>query len=227
MFDKLAILKNKGYFPDAILDIGSFHGHWTNSMLSIYSDCKYFLFEAINYGQLSRYNDNTNIKTFNVILNNKIDDIDWYEMQNTGDSMFREKTHFFENCNIIKRQTIDLNTHIRNTGILQDAKNILIKIDCQGAEIPILQGASDILDRTDFIILEMPLFGQYNEGVPNFLEHIQYMDSIGFISYDIIDMHYINGFNMQIDMLAKYNCCVRCNYQLSIENICYIKLKTI
>ena len=27
------------------------------------------------------------------------------------------------------------------------------------------------------------------------------MDSIGFVPYDILDNHYINGFNMQIDML--------------------------
>ena len=47
----------------------------------------------------------------------------------------------------------------------------------------------------------MPLFGQYNEGVPNFLEHIQFMDNIGFIPFDIIDNHYINDFNMQVDML--------------------------
>jgi hypothetical protein len=57
------------------------------------------------------------------------------------------------------------------------------------------------LEKTDFIILELPLFGQYNEGVPTFLEHISFMNSIGFIIYDIIDNHYINGFNMQIDVL--------------------------
>jgi len=49
--------------------------------------------------------------------------------------------------------------------------------------------------------LEIPLFGQYNEGVPNFLEHIAFMDSIGFTSYDILENHYINNFNMQVDML--------------------------
>ena len=47
----------------------------------------------------------------------------------------------------------------------------------------------------------MPLFGQYNEGVANFLDHIKFMDSIGFVPYDIVNNHYINGFNMQIDML--------------------------
>ena len=33
---------------------------------------------------------------------------------------------------------IDLNTFILQNNLLQGAKNILIKIDCQGAEIPIL-----------------------------------------------------------------------------------------
>ena len=109
--------------------------------------------------------------------------------------------NYFLNTKPIKRTTIDLDTIINRDNILKDAKNIFIKIDCQGAEIPILKGSKQILSRTDFIVLEMPLFGQYNEGVPNFLEHIQFMDNIGFIPFDIVDNHYINNFNMQIDML--------------------------
>ena len=96
--------------------------------------------------------------------------------------------------------TIDLNTIICNDNILQN-DNIFIKIDCQGAELPILKGATSILNKTDFILLEIPLFGQYNEGVPTFLEHITFMNSINFIPYDIVDNHYINNYNMQIDML--------------------------
>jgi hypothetical protein len=78
---------------------------------------------------------------------------------------------------------------------------MLIKIDCQGAEISILKGATDIFNNVDFIILEMPLFGQYNENVPNFLEHIKFMDEIGFIPYEFLESHYVNNFNMQIDIL--------------------------
>ena len=200
MFDKLATLKNKGYYPDTVLDIGAYHGNWTNSMRTIYETSNYLLFEAIDYSELNQFR-NSNIKVFNVLLNDKSEEVNWYQMKNTGDSIFREKTHHFTNCEAIKRLTIDLDTFVVQNNLLQDAKNIFIKIDCQGAEIPILKGASSILNRTDFIVLEMPLFGQYNEGVPTFLDHISYMDSIGFVPYDIIDTHYINGFNMQIDML--------------------------
>lgn len=202
MFNRIAVLKTKGYIPDTILDIGAYHGHWTNDCKNIYPDAKYCLFEAINYQELNRYQNDTNVKVFNAILNDKQEEVNWYEMQNTGDSIFREKTHHFENCNILKRQTNTLNNVLsEHPDIMTNAKHILIKIDCQGAEIPILKGSSEILTKTDFIILEIPLFGQYNEGVPNFLEHIKYMDEIGYIPFDITDNHYVGGFNIQIDMM--------------------------
>lgn len=201
MFDKLNILKQKGYFPDTVLDIGAHHGCWTDSMKQIYNDSKYYLFEAIDYPELKRFIHDNNVKHYNILLSDNISQVNWYQKKNTGDSIFREKTHHFKDCEIIKRETTDLNTFIINNDILHESKNILIKIDCQGAEIPILKGSTSILEKTDFIILEIPLFGQYNEGVPTFMEHIIFMNTIGFITYDIIDNHYINNFNMQVDVL--------------------------
>ena len=201
MFDKMNILKQKGYSPDVILDIGAHHGNWTNSMLQIFNQSKYYLFEAIDYPELNQFKNNDCIKVFNILLNDKIEQVNWYQMKNTGDSMFKEQTHHFNNCEIIQRETIDLNTFLLQNNLLQKETNILIKIDSQGAEIPILKGSTSILEKTNFIILEIPFFGQYNEGVPNFLEHITFMNTIGFVVYDIIDTHYINNFNMQVDIL--------------------------
>jgi FkbM family methyltransferase len=199
MFDCIINLKQLGYVPDTILDIGAYHGHWTDTMKTIYNDANYYLFEAIDYPELKRFDNVLNL--FNVVLNDKIDTVNWYQMKNTGDSIFKEKTHHFNNCEIIKKETIDLNTFISSKNILNDSKNILIKIDCQGAEIPILKGASNILKQTDFIIMELPLFGQYNEGVGTFQDHIIFMDSIGFIPYDIMEKHYVYNFVMQVDMI--------------------------
>lgn len=201
MFQKFINLKNMGFYPDAILDIGAHHGNWTKSTMSIFPNSKFYLFEGINYNELKIFKNNPDIYVTNELLNDKIEEVDWYEEKNTGDSFFKENTKYFLKTQPIKRKTIDLNSIIDRDNILTDKKNIFIKIDTQGAEIPILKGSGKILSRTDFIVLEIPLFGKYNEGVPNFLEHIQFMDSIGFIPFDIVDNHYINGFNMQIDML--------------------------
>jgi FkbM family methyltransferase len=196
MFDKLELLKRMGYVPDTILDIGAYHGHWTSRVKQIFEKSCYHLFEGIDYAELKQL---SNVSLYNVILNDKVEEINWYQMKNTGDSMFREKTSHFINCQPIRRETIDLNTLMQ--GKLDEATNILIKIDCQGAEIPILKGATSIYSKTDFIVLEIPFFGQYNEGVPTFLEHIRFMDEIGFVPYDIYDSHYINKFNMQVDVM--------------------------
>jgi FkbM family methyltransferase len=201
MFDKICKLKIKGYYPDTILDIGAFHGNWTKEMQKIFEKSEYYLFEAIDYNELNFFDNQNNIHTFNVLLSDKIEEVNWYQMKNTGDSIFREKTIHFKNCEIIKRKTIDLNNFCLQNNILQTSQNIFLKIDCQGAEINILKGASNLYSKIDFILLEMPLFGQYNENVPNFLEHIKFMDDIGFIPFDIVDNHYINDFNMQIDMV--------------------------
>ena len=201
MFKHFQNLKNMGYYPDAILDIGAHHGIWTINMASIYPNSKYYLFEGINYEELNRFRNHPSIYVSNELLNDKKEEVDWYEERNTGDSFFKEKTKYFTETKPIKRTTIDLNSIIERDNILKDKTNIFIKIDCQGAEIPILKGSDTILSKTDFIVIEMPLFGQYNEGVPNFLEHIQFMNNIGFIPFDIVDNHYTNNFNMQIDML--------------------------
>jgi hypothetical protein len=109
MFDIINnILKRKGYFPDTILDIGAHHGSWTNAMKQIYNDSKYYLFEAINYEELNQFDNDINVKKYNFLLNDKIEEVNWYQMKNTGDSFFREKTHHFANCEIIKRETIHL-----------------------------------------------------------------------------------------------------------------------
>lgn len=203
MFVKLKNLTSVyNYTPDIILDIGAHHGNWTESMMNIYPNSKYYLFEGIDYNELNRYDKNENVFIYkNTLLNDKETEVDWYQEKNTGDSLFKELTHIFKNTKPIKRKTTTLDTIINRDNILKNDGNIFMKIDCQGAEIPILKGSKAILNKTDFIVLEMPLFGKYNECTPNFSEHIRFMDSIGFCPFDIIDNHYINNFNMQIDML--------------------------
>jgi len=202
MYERLKKIVDKGYNPDTILDLGAHKGIWTEVMKKYgFGDCDFHLFEAIDYEELKRFASDPKTNVYNVLLSDKIEDVDWYEMKNTGDSMFRENTQTFNNCNIIKKSTIDLDTYVINNDILNESNEIFIKIDCQGAEIPILKGCPKILKKTNFIVMEIPLFGQWNKGVPNFLEHIKFMDDIGFIPYEVVENHYSREYNIQIDML--------------------------
>lgn len=160
------------------------------------------LYEAIDYPELNSFKDVQNVRVEKgVLLNDRVAEVDWFEMKNTGDSMFREKTVYFKNPTIAKRTSTTLDIATSDSEVCMKAKSVFVKIDCQGAEIPILKGAARILEKTDFVLIEMPFFGQYNEGVPSFLEHIQFMDSIGFIPYDIFETHVKKGFMFQVDFL--------------------------
>jgi FkbM family methyltransferase len=198
MFQSINKLKTNGYEPATILDIGAYCGNWTTECLKIFPSAQYHLFEAIEYDELTRFANMPNVNVLSgVILDAEEREMKWYQMKNTGDSMFKEKTTYFDKCQVILRRTSVLDNMIDAS----ELENVLMKIDCQGAEIPILQGASQVLKKTDFIILEVPYFGQYNEGVPNFLEHIKFMDSIGFIPYDISDIHRRYNFTIQVDIM--------------------------
>lgn len=197
MFKKIHILHLKGYKPDVVLDLGAYKGEWTSTMQQhIFKNSVYHLFEPNKHQELANV-----CNVHNVLLSDGSGEVDWYCKGTTGDSIFKEKTFHFDDCNVERRSTVDLDTYTRVTGILDSAKNVFMKIDCQGAEIPILRGSSRVLEKTDFVLMELPMFGSYNEGVPSLSEHINFMESIGFVPYDFLDNHYMNGFNMQIDML--------------------------
>ena len=162
MFTKINLLRQKGYVPDTILDIGAYHGYWTRDMKGIYPHANYHLFEAIEYQELTTYRHDKLVNVYHLLLNDKIEQVKWYEMKNTGDSIFKEKTYHFKDCEGITRETVDLNTVISQRNLFQDAQHIFMKIDCQGAEIPILKGATSILEKTDFIVLSFKKMHYFN-----------------------------------------------------------------
>lgn len=65
----------------------------------------------------------------------------------------------------------------------------LIKIDTQGSELDVLQGAASLLEKTDFIVLEVTFF-DFFQGAPTAFDYFQFMKERGFVIYDIFDIGY-------------------------------------
>jgi FkbM family methyltransferase len=62
----------------------------------------------------------------------------------------------------------------------------LIKVDVQGAELDVLDGATEqVLADTELVILEVSLFGFFIGG-PQFYDVVRYMKERGFVVYDIV-----------------------------------------
>lgn len=98
------------------------------------------------------------------------------------------------------------NVHMVTIDGLCKDKNLsgpyLVKVDAQGAELRVLDGAKKVLEDTELIILEVSLFQLYVNG-PQFYDVIQYMKVHGFVVYDIFGGHNrpLDGALAQIDLV--------------------------
>ena len=90
--------------------------------------------------------------------------------------------------------------------------NIFLKIDVQGAQLQILAGGSDVLDRCGVVQLEVEMLS-YNAGAPTMLRVPSYMDNCDFIPSEISGESRPNGHLVQIDMLfTRRNSVLRLNF---------------
>ena len=191
-------LKSFGFEPKNILDIGANKGKWTLEIKKkVFPKAEYTLIEAIDYEELDKLSDkHDNINYKNILLDEIEHFVTWYEKRNTGDSLFKENTGYFDDCKEIKRSATTLDLVFNKNEVFE-----LIKIDCQGAEIPILKGGNRLIQKSSVIILEVPFMGEYNIGAPNFYEHINYMENIGYRVFDIVELHRVDNILIQIDII--------------------------
>ena len=191
-------LKSFGFEPKNILDIGANKGKWTLEIKKkVFPKAEYTLIEAIDYEELDKLSDkHDNINYKNILLDEIEHFVTWYEKRNTGDSLFKENTGYFDDCKEIKRSATTLDLIFNKNEVFE-----LIKIDCQGAEIPILKGGNSLVQKSSVIILEVPFMGEYNIGAPNFYEHINYMENIGYRVFDIVELHRVDNILIQIDII--------------------------
>jgi len=178
----------KKYFtPESILDIGANIGQFYNECKITFPNSYYYLIEG-------NIKCDDVLKTLNVdysleILSDEVKEVTFYKTtydeKCTGNSLYREKTSFYDDEHII--------TERRNTTTLEKVlskKNFdLIKIDVQGSELDIIKGGLDIVKNSKGIILEVSLI-EYNQDSPTKDEVYEFMSSIGFNHSEIVG--YIN-----------------------------------
>lgn len=77
----------------------------------------------------------------------------------------------------------------------------MLKIDVQGAELNVLDGATGILEDTEIVVLEVSLFKTMSTN-PEFYDVVQYMKERGFVTYDIFNfaLRPLDGALSQVDI---------------------------
>lgn len=178
-------LKNRGYLPNNIYDIGCFHGLWTKKVLKIFKQSNFFLFDADISNEeilVKIKNKFPNVSYKIKLLSDEIKEYKFFKMQ-SGSSIFEEQTDHPRDIVYINSSTLSLEINDE----IQKSQNNLIKIDSQGSEIKILKGLGQFINLFEVIILEVSLH-QYNKDAPLFNEMNEFMISKDFRLYDIFDL---------------------------------------
>tara|TARA_A100001015_G_C14866787_1_gene662673 strand:+ start:154 stop:906 length:753 start_codon:yes stop_codon:yes gene_type:complete len=195
-FNLLNLIKN-GVEVNIIYDIGAFRGEWSEYLnKTSLNGREFFLFEANEENE--NYLKKLNYKYFIEVLSDKEKNVEFYSQISSGDSYFLEQTSVYKNnCKPKIKKTSTIDDIIKKNNLpLPD----LIKIDTQGSELEILEGARKSISNCSLIYLECPII-EYNLNSPNLYDYIQYLNSINFIPYDICEIHKIDNILVQIDIL--------------------------
>ena len=187
---------SKGFNIKNVYDVGAHKGLWSKSLKGYcLKNSNFFLFEA-NLDH-EKYLRKIGCPYFINILSDCIKEVKFYNNNNTGDSYFIENTNEYNEKNFVKKITTTLDIIIKKENLpLPD----LLKIDTQGSELDILKGAKETIKNCLLIYLECPII-DYNKNSPNLTEYINYLNLIGFIPFDICEVHRIDEVLIQVDIL--------------------------
>jgi FkbM family methyltransferase len=193
IFTYINNLKNKGFIPKNILDIGANQGYFSIQLKEIWPELSLDNFHLIEADEDNYLNLLTT--GFNIYMHllgdedNKI--VSFYKTKeifaNTGNSIYKEKTNFYRDESLIevKKRMITLDSLFKDKNIIFD----FAKLDTQGSELDIIKGGKETLSTCKYIIIEVSL-KHYNDGeVPLKDDIINFMAKMSYNNYEVIDNH--------------------------------------
>ena len=177
--DYLWKLRESGFNPKVIYDIGSCVLHWTHVAQKVWPEAEIILFDAFSPAMFL-YKD---YDYFIGVLSDQDDkDIKFYQNDffPGGNSYYREvgsRGHvFFPPETYIEWKSRSLDSVVWERQFpLPD----LIKLDVQGAEKDIIAGGRSVVRHAQRLIVEMQDV-EYNEGAPKVMETLPFIESLGF-----------------------------------------------
>ena len=194
------------FYPNVIYDIGACVLHWTNSAKLVWPDSRYFLFDAMEESE-ELFIESGYDYHIGVLGDEDGKKVTFYKNVYSpgGNSYYKENQQYSHDANIFfgkkenqfERIVDTLNTVSSKRGYPAPD---LLKIDVQGCEIDILNGAKNIIKETRHLIVELQHV-EYNIGAKMVNESIPIIESMGFklfaekfslSSHADADYHFIN-----------------------------------
>ena len=192
-------LKRHGYCPESVIDVGAYQGEWTRKIKVIFPSAKVLMVDALAKEDYLRkvQNELPGVSFCIQVLGAETGlEKTFFECE-TGSSYYEENSNAKKVATTRITKSLD---DVLTENHFSLGNSSLLKIDAQGAELDILEGAKQSLTVIDFIYLEVPIV-QYNLNAPDFEAYIQYLSKIGYGVFDVATHHLHHDLLLQVDIL--------------------------
>ena len=180
-------LKTAGFFPSFVIDIGANTGTWTRELLKNFPNSKVLMIEPQQRLQ-SHFQDllNENISYLPVGVGNK-NDVLKFTIHDRDDSC--SFIYSEEEAKELGYEQVSIPIKTLNTIIKENncPTPDLIKIDAEGLDLEVIEGASDFYGKTEVFLVEATVCNKtYNNTV---FEVVKLMDKCGYQMFEITDLN--------------------------------------
>lgn len=183
------ILKQVGFNPGHIVDVGANHGTWTRVTLKYFPDAYYTLLEPQAHLQASVEDIlkvNSRVKFYALGAGKETGSL-LFTIVDRDDScsfLHSEKEAAALGFSQVKIPVVSLNQFLASLNIpLPD----IVKIDAEGLDIEVLSGAGDLFGFTEIFMVEAAVMNNiYTNSV---LKVLAFMDENGYRLFDITDLN--------------------------------------
>lgn len=179
--------------PNTILDIGAYKGTFAAAASYIFPRAKIYAFEPIkeSYEKIVKLQERfPNIIAVNSAVGKTDGEISFYKNAFLPSSSYklmlkRHKDEFLftKNESVIKVNSMRLDQFLKDKELKHP---IFMKIDVQGAELDVLESASNYIKNIDAIMIEVSLVKLYGDA-PTFDDINSYLKSTGMNFVDVVD----------------------------------------
>src|SRR5262249_46338730 len=145
-----ARLREHGFRPNGIIDIGAHQGDWIRSVRQIFHNSPALLIEAREEqrASLSRTcSELSNVRFEIALLGSQPKSAVEFELHGTGSSLFAERSNAARTTQKMQMRTLD--DVAFSDGRLKSP--IFLKLDVQGAELEVLRGAQKTLAMSEIV----------------------------------------------------------------------------
>jgi len=170
-----------------VYDIGAHCGKWTALHLSTFPGAHFHLFDAVR----KQGRPPTDRETWHEVCLSRpgLTSVNYYTRRNEqgsgGDSYYQEWSSRFTTLEPIYMPACTLDS------LLLPPPQVM-KLDTQGSEVDIMNGATKALASTLMIQIEMPVVG-LNVGAPTFDDYMRCLKAHKFVPFDVEEVHTWDG----------------------------------